>query len=216
MMLGHQKTYWCTAQQNDLQWMDSTKWTSIISVQQLYTQTQGKLSRSIKIWPRTQMQKCATYGRQVLEKKLEEWPKGTTKQKCPGKNCIFAMDHAQIVIMHKEGRRPTYAWIVVDFRPQKEDPNRVRITAGGNLIQCPGELTTRTADLTKTKIVWNIDIRTEGARHACLDVSKFYLETPLERYEYMKMPLSLFPSWTRKQYNLDKTNAQWICILGNP
>ena len=27
----------------------------------------------------------------------------------------------------------TYARIVVDYRPQKEDPNRVRITAGGNL-----------------------------------------------------------------------------------
>ena len=26
----------------------------------------------------------------------------------------------------------------------------------------------------------------------------------LDRYEYMKMPLSLFPEWTRKQYNLDK------------
>ena len=106
--------------------------------------------------------------------------------------------------MHKEGRRPTYARIVVDFRPQKEDPNRVRITAGGNLIQCPGELTTRTADLTTTKIVWNSVISTEGAIYACLDVGNFYLETPLERYEYMKMPLSLFPSRTRKQYNLDE------------
>ena len=29
----------------------------------------------------------------------------------------------------------TYARIVVDYRPQKEDPNMVRITAGRNLIQ---------------------------------------------------------------------------------
>ena len=28
----------------------------------------------------------------------------------------------------------TYANIVVDYRPQKDDPHRVRITAGGNLI----------------------------------------------------------------------------------
>ena len=45
----------------------------------------------------------------------------------------------------------TYARIVVDYRPQKADPNRVRITAGGNLIQYPGELTTRTTDLRTTK-----------------------------------------------------------------
>ena len=31
----------------------------------------------------------------------------------------------------------TYANIVVDYRPQKNDPNRVRITAGGNLILYP-------------------------------------------------------------------------------
>jgi hypothetical protein len=31
----------------------------------------------------------------------------------------------------------------------------VRITSGGNLIDYPGELTTRTADLTTSKILWN-------------------------------------------------------------
>ena len=36
----------------------------------------------------------------------------------------------------------TYANITVEYRPQKEDPNRVRIMAGGNLIIYPGELTT--------------------------------------------------------------------------
>ncbi len=37
----------------------------------------------------------------------------------------------------------------------------------------------------------------------CLDIKNFYLTAPLDRFEYMKMPFSLFPSWTRKQYNLD-------------
>eukprot|EP00804_Cyclotella_cryptica_P013526 CCRYP_017242-RB/>CCRYP_017242-RB protein AED:0.48 eAED:0.48 QI:0/0/0/1/1/1/2/0/137 len=41
-------------------------------------------------------------------------------------------------------RTVTYGRVVVDYRPQKGDPNRVRITAGGNLIKdYPGELTTR-------------------------------------------------------------------------
>ena len=47
-----------------------------------------------------------------------------------------------------KNKKVTYARTVVDVRPEKEDPNRVRITAGGNLIQYAGELTTRTADLT--------------------------------------------------------------------
>ena len=106
--------------------------------------------------------------------------------------------------MHAEGRVPTYARVVVDFRPQKEDPNRFRITAGGNLIKYPGELITQTADLTTTKVVWNSVLSTEGAKYACLYVEKFYLETSMERYEYMKMPLSLFPEWIKQQYNLEE------------
>ena len=50
-------------------------------------------------------------------------------------------------------RTVTYACIVVDFRPQKTDPNRVRITVGGNLIDYPYELTTRTTDLTTSKLM---------------------------------------------------------------
>ena len=44
----------------------------------------------------------------------------------------------------------------------------------------------------------------EGAKYACLDIGNFYLETTMERYEYMKMPLSLFPEWIKQQYNLEE------------
>ena len=87
----------------------------------------------------------------------------------------------------------TYARIVVDYRPQKEDKNRVRITAGGNLISYPFELTTRTADLTTSKLLWNSTISTKGAKYMCADAKNFYLATPLDRYEYMKMPVELIP-----------------------
>jgi hypothetical protein len=52
--------------------------------------------------------------------------------------------------------------------------------------------------------MWNSVLSTEGAKYMCLDIKNFYLTAPLDRYEYMKMPLSLFPSWTKEQYNLDK------------
>ena len=72
------------------------------------------------------------------------------------------------------------------------------------MIKCPGELTTRTEGITTTKIIWNNVISTEGARYGCLYVGDFYLKTPMENIEYMKMPLALFPGWTREQYNPDK------------
>jgi hypothetical protein len=64
-----------------------------------------------------------------------------------GTETIFLMSKDEIKEIPKD-RTVTYARIVVDYRPQKADPNRVRITVRGNLIDYPGELTTRTADIT--------------------------------------------------------------------
>ena len=36
----------------------------------------------------------------------------------------------------------------------------------------------------------------------CLDIGNFYLTAALEYYEYMKIPLTLFPIWIIEQYNL--------------
>jgi hypothetical protein len=36
----------------------------------------------------------------------------------------------------------------------------------------------------------------------CLDIKNFYLSAPLDRYEYMKIPIGLFPPWIIGQYNL--------------
>ena len=103
------------------------------------------------------------------------------------------MEHDEIANIPKD-RTITYGRIVIDYRPQKEDPNRVRITAGGNLItDYPGDVTTRTADLTTSKILWNSVISTEGAQFMGIDIKSFFITAMLDRYEYMKMPLDVFP-----------------------
>ena len=50
----------------------------------------------------------------------------------------FKILRPEQVLLIPNDRVVTYANIVVDHRPQKYDPNRVRITAGGNLIIYPG------------------------------------------------------------------------------
>jgi hypothetical protein len=77
-----------------------------------------------------------------------------TGQKGTNANAIFVMTHAEILLIPAD-RTITYARVVDDFRPQKADPHRIRITAGGNLINYPGKLTTQTADLTTSKLMWN-------------------------------------------------------------
>jgi hypothetical protein len=118
-----------------------------------------------------------------------------------GTNTIFFMTIEEIKRIPKD-RTVTYARIVVDYRPQKDDPNRVRITVGGNLIDYPGELTTRTADLTTSKILWNSIISTPGAKFASSDIGDMYLQTPMSRYEYMKIKASLIPEEFMQEYKL--------------
>ena len=90
----------------------------------------------------------------------------------------------------------------MDYRPQKNDPNRVRITAGGNLITYPFELTTRTADIPMSKILWNSTISTKDAKYMCIDIKNMYLATPMERHEYMRMPIDIIPEKNIRLYNL--------------
>jgi hypothetical protein len=66
---------------------------------------------------------------------------GDNKTGQKGTNAIFVMTHAEILLIPADCTI-TYAQVVVDFRPQKADPHRICITAGGNLINYPGKLTT--------------------------------------------------------------------------
>ena len=127
---------------------------------------------------------------------------GDNKTGQKGTNAMFVMTHDEIAHALRAKRVFTYGNPVSDHRPQKEDPNRIRITASRNLIKCKEEISVRTADINTAKLHWNSVISTIGARYMCLDIEKFYLTAALEYFEYMKMPLALFPAWIIEQYNL--------------
>jgi hypothetical protein len=38
----------------------------------------------------------------------------------------------------------------------------------------------------------------------CLEINFFYLTVRLEYFEYMQMPLNLFPIWIQEQYDFQK------------
>ena len=71
----------------------------------------------------------------------------------------------------------------------------MRITAEGNLLKnlYPGKLKTITSEFTTSKCMCNSVIITKGARYMCGDCSNFYLDTPLERHQYMRTPIELIP-----------------------
>jgi hypothetical protein len=78
------------------------------------------------------------------------------------------------------------------------------MTVGGNLIDYPFELMTRTADMVSSKIFWNSVISTKDAHFAGADIKNMYLETSLDQFEYMKMPIALIPADIIAHYNLNE------------
>jgi hypothetical protein len=138
---------------------------------------------------------------------------GCNKTGQKGTNAMFVMMHDDIRHALAAKKNFTYANPVVDYRPQKEDPHCIQITAGGNLIKYEGNASVHTANLYRAKLHWNSVVSTPDAKYMCLDIKKFYLTAALEYYEYMKIPLALFPSWTIEQYNLNKMALEgWVYI----
>jgi hypothetical protein len=102
---------------------------------------------------------------------------GDNKTGQKGNNSIFVMTHEEIEKIPKT-QTVTCARVVVDFRPQKAAPHQIRITAEGNLITYPGKLSTRTANLTTSKLMWNSVHSTKGAQYMCLDIIFFISRQP--------------------------------------
>jgi hypothetical protein len=73
---------------------------------------------------------------------------------------------------------------------------------GGDRINYPFDVGTPTADMQLVKLLFNSIVSTPGAKFMSLDISNFYLETPMKRYEYMRMKLQDIPDEIVEQYKL--------------
>jgi hypothetical protein len=102
------------------------------------------------------------------------------------------------------GKVPTYVRTVADFREHKADQYRVRNTVGGNLIDFPGDKSTKVAELVTCKALMNNIVSTPGARAACADLKDFYLGNQLPNAEYIRFKAKLIPPEIWEQYNLDE------------
>ena len=73
----------------------------------------------------------------------------------------------------------THGRTCANHRPEKNDPNRIRLTAGGNLIDHPGDCGTPTANMLTVKLLLNSTISTPGAKFMTIDIKNSCLNTPM-------------------------------------
>ena len=99
-------------------------------------------------------------------------------------------------------RNVTYARIVCNYCDQKKEKERTRITMGGDRTNCPFNCGTPTAELLTIKLLLNSVISTPGEKCMIIDISNFYLNTPMDCYKYTRMKLDMFPDDVIEEYNL--------------
>jgi hypothetical protein len=57
--------------------------------------------------------------------------------------------------------------------------------------------------MTTVKCLLNSVVSTPDAKFMTLDISDFYLNTPMERYKYMRIPLTAIPDCIMEEYQLE-------------
>jgi hypothetical protein len=96
----------------------------------------------------------------------------------------------------------TYGRVCVNYCPEKDDPNRTRITISGDRVNFPGDCVTPTVDMVMVKLHLNSVISTKGACYCTIDLKDFYLMTPMTCPEYMHMKIKDLPKDFVIMYNL--------------
>ena len=96
----------------------------------------------------------------------------------------------------------TYEKFECTVQTEKAEKHRTRLVIGGNNIKNAGNVGTPTAKMLLVKIMLNSVISTPGAKFMSIDVSNFYLNTPMLRYEYMKLKLANLPEESIQEYKL--------------
>ena len=116
------------------------------------------------------------------------------------------------------GKKVTYANFICDYRPLKSEPYRVRLTVGGDILEYSHDAGSPATSLLETKILANsvISDAHKGARFLSADLKDFFLASPMDEPEFMRIHIRYFPEDIKQLYNLnaivDKSGFVYIKI----
>ena len=98
----------------------------------------------------------------------------------------------------------TYGRFLCTIQPKKSEENCTRFMIHGDWINYPGKVATLTANLLVAKILFNSTISTPRAKFMTMDISNFYLNSPLPRPEYVWIKISNITEEIIEEYCLRK------------
>lgn len=116
------------------------------------------------------------------------------------------------------GRDVTYATFICDIKPLKTETHRVRITVGGDRLSCFADTGSPATNLLETKLLINSTISDAkyGAKMMCVDIVNYFLASPMNRNEYMKVPARFLPDDIQRRYTVSNIVTDdgfvYVCI----
>jgi hypothetical protein len=129
-----------------------------------------------------------------------------------GTGTLFFISRTQV----PKGRTATYANFVCSIRPQKTETHRVRMTAGGDKLDYPGDASSPTVSMLDAKIHINsiISDAKTGARHLSLDIKNYFLGTPMAYFQYLRVPPSAIPKevWDDTRYTITVADDGFVYL----
>jgi hypothetical protein len=126
-----------------------------------------------------------------------------------GTSTTFFIDLCNI----PKDQKITSGKLVCDFKPNKTEKERVRLTVGGDKRDYSGDTATPTADITTFKILINSTLSTAEAKMMMMDITNYYLGTPLPTYEYMILPSTILPHDNIEEYDLNGLAVNGLVYL---
>ena len=84
----------------------------------------------------------------------------------------------------------------------EERKHRARLIVDGDQVNSPYEVSTKTVSLDTTKMFLNLVISTPNVWFMTMDIKDFYLGTPLQRYEYIRLQYDIIQNEIKEQYDL--------------
>ena len=105
------------------------------------------------------------------------------KEPIPSFSCIQVKYQKEIKVCVINQHHPTF----------KTEVNRVRVTIGGNRLECDRFKSTVPKILIIVKVHLNSLFSTPGAKYVTMDIKDFYYGTPMLEFEYGYLPLEIVP-----------------------
>ena len=110
----------------------------------------------------------------------------------------------------------------MDYKPDKLEHHRTRVTVGGDRIHCDYNISAPTCALPTIKLLWN-SVYPHRVQSILQWTYPTFIWSPLDKPEYMRMPMKIMPPEIVEKYNIkSKEDDGWVylkivkCMYGLP